>query len=288
MVRRALELIRAGDVYQVNLGHELRARFDGCPRSFFADLSGHARPAHGAYMEWDAPGPDGTARRTALCSVSPELFLSFDPRTRVLTTRPMKGTRPISAGPAALRDAAKDRAELAMIVDLMRNDLGRIAVTGSVRVESASDVEAHAGSVLQATATVSCRVREGVGLAGMLRAAFPAGSITGAPKIRAMQVIDELEPFERGHWCGSIGFVGDDGRFTLSVAIRTATIAGPVDPSDPASIVGGRLSFPVGAGIVADSDPQAEWRETLLKARVLTRVLRDAATPRHRPPASTA
>lgn len=248
-VERALEYIRAGDIYQVNLAHRLDGDFSGSSRSLFAELALRARPWYGAYLE--------PADGRAILSLSPELFLNLDPVTRLVETRPMKGTRRATADPRELELAQKDRAELNMIIDLQRNDLGRVCDFGSVRVEQPREIERHGRSLLQATATVTGRLRAGLGPAELIAAAFPGGSITGVPKIRAMQIIDELECEPRGPYCGAIGWLGDDGRLSLNIAIRTALIEG------------NRLSYPVGAGIVADSDPEAEWRETLDKAAVL-------------------
>ena len=268
-VRRAVGYIHAGDVFQVNLTHRLTLPLRGHPRDFFSALVRTAMPAHGAYIEL----PDGRA----ICSVSPELFLSYDARSRRLATEPMKGTRPLrTTGDAAARelfDSAKDRAELAMIVDLVRNDLGRVARFGTVSVDDPRRVEAHGDSVLQATARVSAELREGLGFADAMAAAFPPGSVTGAPKIRAMQLIDELEPVERGFYCGAIGRIDPDGDAECSVAIRTAVVSPP--NADGVRTV----SYHVGCGIVADSDPEAEWRESLDKAEVLRRVVR--AHPPH-------
>ncbi|MCC7387137.1 MAG: chorismate-binding protein [Phycisphaerales bacterium] len=226
-----------------------------------------ALPRHGMGL---VGAPLGAGVGYAVLSLSPELFLSFDAGTRRLVTRPMKGTRPGDGDERELRDAEKDRAELAMIVDLMRNDLGRVCDFGSVRVEAAREIERHgvgAGAVLQATATVSGVVRAGVGIGEILAATFPPGSVTGTPKVRAMQVIDELEPFARGPYCGCIGTIGDDGSFGLAVSIRTAVVRGRVDASG--EFVDAEFRYCVGAGIVADSDPGAEWEETIAKARVV-------------------
>ncbi len=269
-VRRAIAYIRAGDIYQANLTHRLSTPFAGSARGLFAALAA-AHPVHGVYLE-----TDHGQSRTALCSASPELFLGYDPTTRRLTTRPMKGTRPHAADPDELRDAPKDRAELAMIVDLMRNDLGRVAEFGSVRVDTPRTIERHGASVLQATATISAALRADRTLADAIAAAFPAGSVTGAPKIRAMQIIDELEDAARGPYCGSAGFIDDSGHAMLNVAIRTALITGTPCDSALDAIETGTLDYAVGAGIVADSDPDAEWEETLVKADVLRRAL----TPR--------
>ncbi len=274
-VARAIEYIRAGDIYQANIAHRLSGRFSGSAADLFAALAATANPAHGLGLLSPA-APPGTPQPHALAvlSLSPELFLSYDAPTRRLTTRPMKGTRPGNADPRELRDAAKDKAELAMIVDLMRNDLGRVCTFGSVRVDDPRRIERHAtgpGAVLQATATVSGTVREGLTTADILEATFPPGSVTGTPKLRAMQIIDELEPFARGPWCGCLGVFHDTGSFELAVAIRTIVIKGQVQPGTD-TFENAELIYPVGAGIVADSDPASEWRETLDKARVLEAV----------------
>lgn len=254
-VARAVELIHAGDMYQVNLAHALVGTFQGSTRALYADLAKAANPAFGCYFELP---PLACGRRRAVLSLSPELLVRYDAATRTLTTEPMKGTRPGSlAGLAELRDAAKDKAELAMIVDLMRNDVGRVSEIGSVRVEEPRMLAHHGpshGGVWQASARVSGRLREGLTLHDALRALLPAGSITGAPKVRAMQVIHEMEPTPRGPYCGAIGVVDATGSAELAVGIRTALV------------VGEELRYAVGAGIVAHSDPQAEWAETLAKA----------------------
>lgn len=274
-VARAVEYIRAGDVFQVNLAHTLCGRMRGSPRRLFAALAQSAAPWYGALLE--TPGG-------VIASLSPELFLDFDARTRRVVTRPMKGTRAGERGAAELLASEKDAAELNMIVDLMRNDLGRVCEYGSVRVDADREVEAHGAvndaakfgteaGVLQGVATVSGVVRAAEGLDGLVRAAFPPGSITGAPKVRAMQIINELEPSPRGPYCGCVGFVSDSGFAQFSVAIRTAVLersdAGSRDRGTEAA---GEdvwdVRYGVGAGIVADSEPESEWRETLVKARI--------------------
>lgn len=271
-VRRALELIAAGDVFQVNLAHRLSAEFGGRPRELAARMVESARPWFGAWIE----GWEGAALRSAVLSLSPELFLDVDSTDRRVVTRPIKGTRPAGGDARELLSSEKDGAELTMIVDLMRNDLGRVCEYGSVRVERAREIEAHAG-VIHGVATVSGRLRAGVGLADLLRATFPPGSVTGAPKVRAMQIIDELEPVRRGPYCGSVGFVSDCGRACWSVAIRTATLT--CEPVSDANSARGTLDYSVGAGIVADSDPDAEWEETLSKARMLDALGADGTAP---------
>jgi para-aminobenzoate synthetase component 1 len=260
-VARAVELIHAGDMYQVNLTHALVGRFEGSTRALFADLARRSSPAWGCYLELP-PLADG--RRRAVLSLSPELLLRYDAATRTLTTEPMKGTRTGSdAGLADLRGAEKDKAELAMIVDLMRNDVGRVSTIGSVRVDESRMLVHHGpreGGVWQASARVSGRLRAGLTLDDALRALLPAGSITGAPKVRAMQVIHEMEPTLRGPYCGAIGTIDEHGNAELAVGIRTAVV------------VGDELRYSVGAGIVAQSDPQQEWAETLAKAGPLRAV----------------
>jgi para-aminobenzoate synthetase component 1 len=155
-----------------------------------------------------------------------------------------------------LRDSDKDQAELNMIIDLERNDLGRICKTGSVRVTQHRAIERHP-TVYHGVATVEGVLRRGVGFVDLLRATFPGGSVTGAPKIRAMQIIDELEPVRRGPYCGAIGYLAADGSMQFNVAIRTMVSKD------------GLVHVPVGGGIVADSDPAAEYEETLVKARAM-------------------
>ncbi|TVQ34391.1 MAG: anthranilate synthase component I family protein [Phycisphaeraceae bacterium] len=270
--------IGAGDVFQVNLSHRLSCEFAGSPRTLFGRLLEATGAWRAALIEDMAPG-------RAVLSVSPELFFDFDARSRRVVTRPIKGTRPGNADPRELIESEKDAAELVMIVDLMRNDIGRVCEPGSVRVDEARTIERHGGvgaladaGVLHGVATVSGRVREGLTAADIVRAAFPAGSITGAPKIKAMQIIEELEPTARGPYCGSVGFVSDCGRSVFNVAIRTGAIAGESE-SGLYDGVRGALDYPVGAGIVADSDPAMEWRETLAKAAAFSRIVEAAAAP---------
>jgi len=193
--------------------------------------------------------------------MSPELFLHLDRDGRVVT-RPIKGTRPAGADTGEFLRSEKDAAELHMIVDLMRNDLARACRAGSVRVREARAAEPHA-TVLHGVAEVEGLLRGGADAADLVAATFPPGSITGAPKVRAMQVIRELEAFDRGPCFGAIGLLGADGSLALNVAIRTATLRADAD--------GWRVRYAAGCGIVSDSVPDEEVRETHAKAAVLLR-----------------
>ncbi len=279
-VARAVEYIHAGDCFQVNLAHHLVGRFDGSSRGAFAAALG-VEPWYGAYLELPGDGAGGTGGtggtgpRRAVVSLSPELFLEVDGQTRKVVTRPIKGTRRV--GPrsvAELGASAKDHAELAMIIDLMRNDLGRVCRIGSVRVDEARAIERHAGTLDHGVATVSGVLRNDAGLDELIAAAFPPGSVTGAPKVRAMQIIDELEAAPRGVYCGCVGFISACGNAAFNVAIRTATIeqrGGP--PTAGHEFTDATIDLPVGAGIVAESDPAREWQETLDKAEAIKRTL---------------
>jgi para-aminobenzoate synthetase component 1 len=352
-VRRALEYIRAGDIFQVNLTRRCRCAVTEKPIALYDRLCATNPAAYAAYLPvipdapsvipWSSPLPFGSrlngvlssrrlngvrspwnaaetrpqntkkSRRqnpvfrpdcpdAAILSSSPELFLSV--RGREVATRPIKGTRPRGLTPdlddAAVRELAaseKDRAELNMIIDLERNDLGRVCEYGSVRVVHDGEIE-MLPTVIHRTATVVGRlreVREGIlapavhapaDALDLLRATFPGGSITGAPKVRAMQIIDELEPEARGPYCGAIGYLGVNGDVQLSLAIRTMVAKRAVsyqlsDISRRLSVSARRdgrseksrggapeyeVSLHVGSGIVADSDPGAEYEELQAKA----------------------
>lgn len=271
-VERTQAYIAAGDIYQANIAHHLCASFSGSASSCFADLVQSAQPRLGSMMIFDHQ-VDNKSVRHAICSISPELFIECDLESRLIRTEPMKGTRPIGADADELYDSIKDRAELDMITDLMRNDLGRVCALGSVRVVDSRRIEAHMSGVLQASATIEGRLADGVGFGELIKATFPPGSVTGAPKVRAMQIIDELEAKARDSYCGSMFVLDDQGAITGSVSIRTAHIWGEIDPSDPDSVFNGQFVYPAGAGVVADSDPEAEWAETLVKAGVLRSAL---------------
>jgi para-aminobenzoate synthetase component 1 len=257
-VARTLEYVGAGDIFQASIAQRLTAPFSGSPRRLAARALAESDAWYGAYLEL----PD--ARR--VISMSPELFLEVTARTRAVVTRPIKGTRPGHAAPGELLASEKDAAELHMIVDLMRNDLGRVAEFGSVRVPRARMVESHP-TVHHGVGEVRAVLREDVSPGELLRATFPPGSVTGAPKIRAMQIIDELEPVRRGPYCGAFGYFSDSGDVCLNVGIRTMLLHG------------GRIDYSVGGGIVADSDPLAEYRESLDKAAVLRLAMRSLEAP---------
>ncbi|MDO8300275.1 aminodeoxychorismate synthase component I [Lacisediminimonas sp.] len=265
-IARIRSYIEAGDTYQVNYTMRLRFQCWGEPAELYRRLRLRQPAPYGALIVL----PDGAA----IVSLSPELFLQH--HDGQLTARPMKGTAAASADPA--QDAAltaelaadpKNRAENLMIVDLLRNDLGRVAALGSVVVPSLFDVRRH-GAVLQMTSTIHANLRDDVSLAGVLAAVYPCGSITGAPKRRTMQIIRELEDTPRGIYTGAIGWLDAPppgrqvGDFCLSVPIRTLQLAAPGADGWRSGEMG------VGAGIVHDSEATAEYRECQLKAQFLT------------------
>lgn len=249
-VAKALDYIAAGDIYQVNLAHRLRAAWEGDPARLYGLLRQLSPAPYAAFLR--QPG------RTLL-SVSPECFLRV--RGEQVVTRPIKGTRPRGEDPESdarmvteLRESAKERAELIMITDLERNDLGKVCRYGSVEVDGLLELESYP-QVHHQVSTVEGRLRPQEDILSTLQACFPGGSISGAPKKRALEIIAELEDSPRGIYTGAIGRIGFDGSADFSVAIRT--------------MVHDRrfLDLWVGAGIVADSNPEAEYLETLHKAR---------------------
>lgn len=254
MVSRAVDYVLAGDIFQANVAQRFSARWHGSPRAVLHAAMGAARPRYGAYLE-DGP--------RALVSMSPELYLEVDRAAGTAVSRPIKGTRAAHENPAALLASDKDAAELHMIVDLVRNDLGRVAVPGGVEVRTKRAVESHE-TVHHCVAEVAARLRPGTSAVDLLRASFPPGSVTGAPKVRAMQVIDGLEPCPRGAYCGAVGLISP-GRISLNVAIRTMTLLRGEQGAP------GTLRYSAGCGIVADSQPRAEYEESLHKAAVLVR-----------------
>jgi len=255
-IERAREYIAAGDIYQVNLSQRFHTRSARTPLEIYERLRGSSPAPYSALLEMGA---------RAVVSSSPELFLHTEGRRVV--TRPIKGTRPRGTAPgederlgAELLASPKDDAELAMIVDLERNDLGRVCEAGSVIVSDPKSLESHP-TVHHLAATVEGRLKPGAGPVDLLRATFPGGSVTGAPKIRAMEIIDELEPTRRAAYTGAIGRIGFDGSVSLSVAIRIVEKHGE------------DVWFQAGGGIVTDSDPAREFEETLVKAAGIVRAL---------------
>ncbi len=258
---RVIDYIRAGDVYQVNLTFPLHGRWRGDPVSLYAALRRHQPGRYGALVAFGGE---------TILSLSPELF--FETEGRNIRVRPMKGTAPRGRTPDEdehlarwLSGSEKDRAENLMIVDLLRNDLGRIAEIDSVKVTDLFTVERYP-TVLQMTSGIEARILNGTSLPDMFASLFPCGSVTGAPKIRAMEIIRELEDRPRGIYCGSIGYVRPDGSARFSVAIRTATLS----PD-------GSFAFNVGSGVVYDSKAEAEYAECLLKARFLEPLIENSA-----------
>jgi len=248
-----------GEVYQINFSQRFECDFSARPIELFHWQNQYNPSPYAAYI--------GSEDFT-IVSASPEMFLTL--QDGILSTRPIKGTRPRvsclsnaerinKANFAELVESEKDQAELNMIIDLERNDLTRVCQYGTIKVTQPRTIEPYP-TVFHAVATIQGLLKDAQSpraLCDVLKATFPGGSITGAPKIRAMEIIDELEPTERSVYTGSIGFVGIDGNVCLNIAIRTVIIKG------------GRAFAQTGGGIVADSDPQAEWDETITKARAL-------------------
>ncbi|MGH7152210.1 MAG: anthranilate synthase component I family protein, partial [Planctomycetota bacterium] len=256
IVESAREWIASGEIFQVNLSQRFAGRFEGDALSLYERLRGANPSPFGACL---------VAGDAALLSSSPERFLRVE-EGRV-ETRPIKGTRPRTGEPRADAEAAaelerdeKERAELTMIVDVERNDLSRVCEAGTVEVPRLAGTEAYA-RVFHRVATVTGTLRPGVGPAGLLRATFPSGSVTGAPKIRAMEAIAALERTGRGVYTGALGWIGGDGSLDLSVAIRILSARGD------------RLAYRVGGGIVHDSRAPAEYEETLVKGRAIEEAL---------------
>ena len=247
------DYIGAGDIYQANLTFPLTCKADGDLEALYAALVAHQPVGHGALVRQGAGLPD------LLCR-SPELFFRVA-ADRVIETRPMKGTMPRGRTPAEdeahrnwLQNDIKNRAENLMIVDLLRNDISRIAETGSVHVPDLFHIESYR-TVHQMTSLVRARLRPEVGLADIFQALFPCGSITGAPKLRAMEILRDLEPFPREAYCGTIGWAAPDGRADFNVAIRTLLVEN------------GGAPLNVGGGVVWDSTAPAEYEEALWKSR---------------------
>jgi para-aminobenzoate synthetase component 1 len=256
-VLACLEAIAAGEVYQACVCAQFAGRIDGAPIDFFVDAVQRTSPARAAYLagEWGA-----------VASLSPELFLRR--RGDAVASSPIKGTLPRHADPEELRASAKDVAENIMIVDLVRNDLGRVAVTGTVTVPELLAVQPAPG-VWHLVSTVSARVEVDVPMADVLEATFPPASVTGTPKLRARQLLRGWEPKRRGVYCGTIGLASPVAGCELNVAIRTVEF----DAS-------GNAVLGVGGGITADSDPDREWEECLHKAAPIIRSSADQVSMR--------
>lgn len=257
-VSRIREYIAAGDVYQVNLAQRFHTPFHGSPLPLYRRLRARNPAPFGAYLDFAG---------TVITSISPERFLRLDATSRVAEARPIKGTRPRGATPdrdhalaRALEESEKDRAENVMIVDLLRNDLGKVCRPGSVTVPTLFALESHP-TVHHLVSTVTGVLADGNDAFDLLRAAFPGGSVTGAPKIRAMEIIAELERAPRGVYCGAIGYVSASGTMDFNIPIRTIVLRDGV------------ATFHAGAGIVWDSEPAAEYQETLAKARTMMEAL---------------
>ncbi len=255
-VKAAKEYIRRGDIYQVNLSQQFNVRSALPATQIYRRLRSFSPSAFSAYFD---------AGDSQIISSSPERFLKLE--GGIVSTRPMKGTRPRSDDPSLdglrkqeLLNSAKDRAELTMIVDLERNDLGRVCSYGSVRVAQLRQLEIYR-TVFQTTATITGLLHKGKDRMDLLEACFPGGSITGCPKIRAMEIIEELEPTRRGIYTGCLGYLSFSGDMDFNIMIRTILKKGD------------RLNFGVGGGIVADSHPSSEYEETLVKTKGIFQAL---------------
>ncbi|HXQ28378.1 MAG TPA: aminodeoxychorismate synthase component I [Gemmatimonadales bacterium] len=255
-VGRVVEHICAGDIFQANLSQRFQAPLVGSPFEFYGRLRARNPAPFSAYLAFED---------AVVASASPERFLRLEDRRA--EARPIKGTRPRGREYAAddalgaeLATSVKDRAENAMIVDVVRNDLSRVCQPGSVWVPELFTVERYA-TVQHLVSTVVGELNDGCDVPDLLRAAFPSGSVTGAPKVRAMEIIAELEPTTRGVYCGAIGYWSLSGAFDASVAIRTCVLRA------------GRVFFHAGGGVTAQSDPTREYEETLDKARGIAAAL---------------
>lgn len=258
MVRSAREYIRNGDIFQVNLSQRFETFIESEAYDLYMRLRTISQAPFSAFLNFG---------QTAIISSSPERFLKIT--GNLIESRPIKGTRPRSKDKyedAAFRDellkSEKDRAELTMIVDLVRNDLGRVCKFGSVYVKTHAEIEAYA-NVFHTVSTVIGELKEEKNIIDCLYAAFPGGSITGAPKIRAMEIIEELEPGKRNIYTGSIGYIDFNGNTDLNIAIRTIVLKNK------------KAYYSVGGGIVWDSEPEAEYEETMHKGRMMMKVLEE-------------
>ena len=264
IVSTVIDYIHAGDCFQANLAHRFTCPFNGSVRALAQAAFQAADPRYGAHIE--------TGNGRTAISMSPELFLDVDNRQaqRVIRTRPIKGTRPAHIDPEELHKSSKDRAELAMIVDLMRNDLGRVCTPGSVKVNTGRAIESHQ-TIHHGVAEICGDIKPEAGIGDIICATFPPGSVTGAPKIRAMQIIESLENIRRGPYCGAMGWIDDSGMMVLNVGIRT--ISAYDTTNSKTDSIDGLLEYQAGCGIVADSDPLMEYQESIDKTEVFRRTL---------------
>jgi para-aminobenzoate synthetase component I len=258
IVRAAREYIRNGDIFQVNLSQRFETFIESASYDLYMRLRTISKAPFSAFLNFG---------QTAIISSSPERFLKIT--GNLIESRPIKGTRPRGKDKdedAAFRDellrSEKDKAELTMIVDLVRNDLGRVCRFGSVYVKTHGEIEAYA-NVFHTVSTVIGELKEEKSIIDCLYAAFPGGSITGAPKIRAMEIIEELEPCKRNIYTGSIGYIDFNGNTDLNIAIRTIVLKNK------------KAYYNVGGGIVWDSEPEAEYEETMHKGRMMMKVLEE-------------
>jgi len=257
MVKRAKEYIREGDIFQANLSQRFEAEFEGDPWEFYKRLNEINPSPFGGYINFDD---------MSIVSASPERLIKIN--GKYIETRPIAGTRP--RGKSSQNDIAlskelllneKERAEHIMLVDLERNDLGRVCKYGTVKVDELMTLESYS-HVWHIVSKVVGELKDDVKFIDILRACFPGGTITGCPKVRCMEIIEELEPVRRGIYTGSMGYIGYDGRIDLNIIIRSALVKN------------GKIYFYAGAGIVADSDPEREYEETLFKAEAIMEALR--------------
>lgn len=260
-IEKIHQYILAGDCYQVNLAQRFQVPVEGDAWTAYLKLREISPAPFMAFMQL----PDAAGGKFQVLSNSPERFLQTDGEH--VETRPIKGTRPRDADPVrdaanarALQDSEKDRAENLMIVDLLRNDIGKVCRTGSIRADTLFELQSFA-NVHHLVSIVTGKLKPDATAVSLLRACFPGGSITGAPKLRAMQIIDELEPDTRGIYCGAIGYIGFDGKMDTNIAIRTAVVQNQL------------FTYYAGGGVVIDSSAENEYQETLNKAVSMERCL---------------
>lgn len=261
LVKKAQKDIFEGEYYEVNLSHPVEFTFQGDSFALYKAMKNAGPVPFGGYL---------TVDELSVCCSSPERFLAR--KGESVWSQPIKGTIPRESGKSSkpaiekLKNSEKERAENLMIVDLVRNDLSRVAVKNSVRVSGLFEIQSFE-TVHQMVSTVECKVEDETESIEVIKACFPMGSMTGAPKIAAMRAIEEYENYQRGIYSGALGYIKPDGDFDLNVIIRTAVIEGK------------KLVYPVGGAITSDSDPKAEWEETLIKARAITNIIEGDKKP---------